>query len=306
MNETSPALPKAQVGKSCFSWFLWLIPVAAALVCAWFVGEDIIFAGPTVTIYFENADGLQEHNSLVEYRGVKVGEVGTLKLSKDRQRVAVRAQLDASAASIARQGSVFWLVRPQVKLGALSGLQTIVSGSYITVEPGNGARTNRFIGAEQAPIKPVQGLDIRLRAQKLGSLQPQAPVIYRDIQVGEVLDCRLGDDAREVVIHARIRKEYAPLVCVNSRFWNAGGLKIHIGLFSGANISAESAQTPISGGIEFATPPDCQDAATNGTVFSLNEESKDEWDKWSPAIPLPSVPEATTNHTFSPNENDLR
>jgi paraquat-inducible protein B len=129
MNEKSSALPKARVGKSRLNWLLWLIPIAAALLCAWFVVEDIIFAGPTVTIYFENADGLQEQNSLVKYRGATIGEVGTLKLSKDRQRVAVKVQLDASAANLSRQGSVFWIVRPKVKLGALSGLQTIVSGN---------------------------------------------------------------------------------------------------------------------------------------------------------------------------------
>ena len=201
------------------------------------------------------------------------------------------------------KGSVFWIVRPQVKLGALSGLQTIVSGNYITVEPGNGERTNQFIGAEAAPIKPVQALDILLLAPKLGSLQPQSPVFYRDIQVGEVLDCRLSDDARDVVIHARIREEYAPLVCMNSKFWNVGGINIHIGLFSGANISAESAQTLISGGIEFATPPDFQNAATNGAVFILNEKSEDEWEKWSPAISLHSVPVAMANKAASPNLN---
>jgi paraquat-inducible protein B len=306
MNEKSPALPKAQVGKSYLNWLLWLIPVAAALVCVWFVGQDFIFAGPTITIYFENADGLQEENSLLKYRGVKVGEVGTLKLSKDRQRVAVKVQLDASAANLARQGSVFWIVRPQVKLGALSGLQTIVSGNYVTVEPADGVRTNQFIGAESAPIKPVQALDIQLLAPKLGSLQPQSPVFYREIQVGEVLECRLSDDAREVVIHARIREEYAPLVRKNSKFWNAGGINVHIGLFSGANISAESAQTLISGGIEFATPPDFQDAETNGAVFILNEKSEDEWEKWSPVIPLHSVPEAVTHKNPEPNLNNLR
>jgi len=302
MNEKSPALPKAQVGKShLLNWLLWLIPVAAALVCAWFVSQDIIFAGPTVTIYFENADGLQEQNSLVEYRGATVGQVETLKLTKDRQRVAVKVQLDASAANIAREGSVFWIVRPQVKLGSLSGLQTIVSGDYITVQPGSGARTNLFIGVNKEPIEPAKGLDILLLAPKLGSLQPQSPVFYRDIQVGEVLDSRLSDDAREVVIHARIREEYAPLARMNSKFWNAGGINIHIGLFSGANISAESAQTLISGGIEFATPPDFQDAATNGVVFILNEKSEDEWGKWSPAIHLHSVPEAMPNKTPAPN-----
>jgi paraquat-inducible protein B len=306
MNEKSPALPKAHVVKSHLNWLLWLIPIAAALLCAWFVGQDIIFAGPTVTIFFENADGLQENNSLLKYRGATVGEVGTLKLTKDRQRVAVKVQVDASAANLAREGSVFWIVRPQVKLGALSGLQTIVSGNYITVEPGDGARTNQFTGAEQAPIKPVQALDILLLAPKLGSLQPLSPVFYRDIQVGEVLDCRLGDDAREVVVHARIREEYAPLVRLNSKFWNAGGIHVHIGLFSGLNISAESAQTLISGGIEFATPPDFQNAATNGAIFNLNEKPDDAWEKWSPAIPLHSVPEAMTNKTPTPNLKNLR
>jgi len=102
-------------------------------------------------------------------------------------------------------------------------------------------------------------------------------------------------ESSRFVIHARIREEYAPLVWMNSKFWNAGIINIHIGLFSGANISAESAQTLISGGIEFATQPDFQNAATNGAVFILNEKSEDEWGKWSPAIPLTSVLEAMPN-----------
>ena len=98
MNENMRALPKAKIEKSRFSWFLWLIPIAAALLCAWYVCHDYIFAGPTITIYFQNAEGLQEQNSLVQYRGVKIGEVETLKLTQDRQRVAVKAKLDTSAA----------------------------------------------------------------------------------------------------------------------------------------------------------------------------------------------------------------
>jgi paraquat-inducible protein B len=124
--------------------------------------------------------------------------------------------------------------------------------------------------------------------------------------VGEVLDCRLNNDAHEVVIHARIREEFAPLVRMNSKFWNAGGINIHIGLFSGANISMESAQTLISGDIEFATASNFQDAATNGAVFSLNEKSDDEWEEWFPAIPLASVPEAMANKTPAPNLNNPR
>jgi paraquat-inducible protein B len=303
MNETSRNLPKAKIEKSRISWFLWLIPMAAALLCVWYLCRDLIFAGPTVTIYFQNADGLQEQVSLIQYRGVKVGEVQSLTLTKDRQSVAVKAQLVKSAGNLAREGSVFWIVRPEIKLGAVSGLRTIVLGNYVTVEPGQGAPTNTFVGVEHEPIEPIKALAIELHSAKLDSLQPQSPIFYRGIQVGEVLDCRLSEDAREVVIHARIDQEYAPLVRMNSKFWNAGGISFHLGLFSGAKISAESAQTLVSGGIDFATPPEPGSAATNGVVFVLNEKAEDAWAKWTPDIPLHSVPEAMTNKASLPNLN---
>jgi paraquat-inducible protein B len=303
MNDKKHELPKAKIEKSHFSLFLWLIPTAAALLFAWYLSRDVIFGGPTITIYFQSAEGLQEQTSLVQYRGVNVGEIKSLKLSQDRQHVAVKVQLDLSGASLAQEGSVFWIVRPEVKLGAVSGLRTIILGNYITVQPGDGARTNIFIGVEKEPIEPIKALDILLLATKLDSLQPQSPVFYRSVQVGEVLGCRLSDDARNVLIQARIDQDYAPLVRKNSKFWNAGGINVHLGLFSGAKISAESAQTLISGGIAFATPPDFQNAVTNGAVFTLNEKSEAEWEKWSPSISLHSVPEAMTNKTSLANLN---
>ena len=198
---------------------------------------------------------------------------------------------------------MFWIVRPEIKLGSVSGLRTIVLGNYVTVQPGQGAQTNTFVGVEHEPIEPVKSLAIELHSAKLDSLQAQSPIFYRGIQVGEVLDCRLSEDAREVVIHARIDQEYAPLVRMNSKFWNAGGISFHLGLFSGAKISAESAQTLVSGGIAFATPPEPQGAVTNGAVFVLNEKPDDAWTKWSPAIPLHVAPEAITNKTSLPNLN---
>jgi len=301
MNEKMNDLPKAKIEKSRLSLFLWLIPIAAALLCAWYLGRDFLFAGPTITIHFQSAEGLQEQTSLLQYRGVTVGAVEALTLAKDRQSVAVKVKLDASAANLAREGSVFWIVRPEIKLGSVTGLRTIVLGDYITVQPGQGARTNFFMGAENAPIAPIKALAIELHSVKLDALQAQSPIFYRGIQVGEVLDCRLSDDAREVVVHARIDEQYAPLVRVNSKFWNAGGINFHLGLFSGAKLSAESAQTLLSGGIAFATPPDAQNAVSNGAVFMLNEKSEPAWEKWSPVIPLRSLPEAQTNHTAWPN-----
>ncbi|HEY3760322.1 MAG TPA: MlaD family protein [Verrucomicrobiae bacterium] len=285
------------------TWAIWTLPVAAAGICLYFVLHDVIFSGPTITLYFDNADGLQAQNSMVMYRGIKIGQIESLKLTGEQFRVAVRAKLDYSARDVAREGSVFWIVRPELKLGSISGLRTIVSGNYVTVQPGSGARTNSFIGAEQAPLPPIKGVEITLIMNDLGSLETESPIFYRGIQVGEVTDFHLSDDAKNVVVDARIREEYAPLVRVDSQFWNAGGINVHAGLFSGIQISAESAQTVVSGGIAFATPPNYGPAVTNGMVFALNEKEDDAWKTWNPSIGLKSVPEGEKAKNSLPQLN---
>jgi paraquat-inducible protein B len=301
MSEKTHPLPKAKIRKDVFSWFIWTLPVAAAGLCGWFLLHDFVFAGPTVTIYFQNADGLQEQNSMVKYRGINIGQVTSLKLADKQGRVAVRAKLDYSAGDIARQGAVFWIVQPEVKLGAIQGLQTIVSGNYITVQPGNGERTNTFTGAEEAPVQPAPGIIITLLADDLGALENQSEISYRGIQVGEVIDFHLGDDSRHIVVHARILQNYAPLVRMNSKFWNAGGINAHLGLFSGLNITAESAQTLVSGGIAFATPVDYGSPATNGAVFTLNDKEDTTWQDWNPIIPLQTMPAAAGEKSSLPD-----
>jgi len=300
MNDTVHHLPKAKIQKDPLAWFFWALPVAAAMLCAWFILHDFVFAGPTITIYFQDAQGLQEQNSMLRYRGIRVGNVTSLKLARDGQMVVVRVKLEHSAANIARQGSLFWIVRPQLKLGEVSGLQTIVSGSYIAVQPGDGVRTNVFTAIAEAPIVPVPGITITLLANNLDSLENQSGIFYRGVQVGEVTGLQLGQNSRFVVVQARIRQEYAPLVRDNSEFWNAGGINAHVGLFSGLQISAESAATLVSGGIAFATPENYGAAATNGTVFSLNEKPDPKWQNWNPAIPLGQTPQASKTNNAMP------
>jgi paraquat-inducible protein B len=295
MSEKTHALPKAKIEKDVMTWFIWSLPVAAVALCGWFLLHDFVFSGPTVTIYFRDADGLQEENSTVKYRGVEIGQIQTLTLANQDGTVAVRAKLRHSADGIARQGSIFGIVRPQVRLGAISGLQTIVSGNYVTVQPGKGDPTNVFVGAEEAPIQPVKGVMVTLLADDLSGIENQSEVFYRCIQVGEVVDFHLGQDARYVVIHARIQEAYAPLVRMNSQFWNAGGINAHLGLFHGLDITAESAQTLVSGGIAFATPENYGSPATNGSVFILSAKEATEWQDWNPTIPLQSMPEQEVN-----------
>ncbi len=281
------SLPEARLARARSAWLLWLIPLGAVALCGWFLYRDFVAAGPKLTVYFRNVDGLEAGNTQVKYRGAKVGMVKNLELTSDSQFVKVGLRLTRSARGLAGAGSVFWIVRPEVKLGGISGLRTIVSGEYITARPGPGPSTNTFFGIEKAPTdEGSNALQLVLFAPKLSSLQGQSPIIYRGVEIGEVLGYQLGPDSQEVVIRAAVRQEYAPLVRMNSKFWNAGGIDLKLGLFRGAEISAESAKTLIGGGIEMATPPAFEDPAKNGTAFRLYERPEEAWKAWAPAIAL--------------------
>ena len=289
-------LPKAKIAKTRRSWYLWLIPLGALALCVWFIYRDYIATGPLITIYFTDADGLEENNTQLKYLGSTVGEVKTLRLARDNKSVEVKARLAGPASRLAREGSVFWIVRPEVKVGAISGLRTIISGEYIAVRPGNGPRTNRFVGADKEPVaEEPHALNITLLALNLGSLQERSPISYRAVQVGEVQGFQLANDAQEVKLNVRIHEAYAPLVRANSKFWNAGGLNFSFGLFRGAEISAESAKTLLSGGIEFATPTEAGEVVTNGAVFRLYDKPEDAWKNWMPVINLKLTNQAAEN-----------
>lgn len=286
--EELTALPEARLVKGRLSWLLWSVPIAAGLLCAWFVYHDVIARGPTIHIYFHNADGIEPDQTPLKYRGAVLGQVKSLTLETNMETLDVEVSLAGAADNLARAGTVFWIVRPKLGLGQISGLRTIVSGNYLTARPGNGPPTNTFVGAEQPPpeMQLARGLEITLLAPRLSSLQRESPVLYRGITVGKVVGYQLATNAQEVEARVRIRPEYAPLVRKNSKFWNAGGLKINVGLFSGAQISAESPATLISGGVEFATPTEAGEPATNGFVFRLYETPDSSWKDWWPDIKL--------------------
>src|SRR4051812_11485666 len=183
-SDATEPLPKATVKKTRRAWGLWIVPLGALALCAWFVYRDYIATGPVITIYFNDASGLEENNTQIRYLGAMVGQVKHLQLAKDNSRVLVKARLTGSAAQLARAGTSFWIVRPELKVGAISGLRTIISGEYIAARPGGGARTNVFVGAESEPIAEQPGaLRLTLLVPSLRSVQEQSGIYYRGIRV---------------------------------------------------------------------------------------------------------------------------
>ncbi|MBJ6727842.1 PqiB family protein [Geomesophilobacter sediminis] len=283
-------LPRAEVRRNWRRYLFWLIPLGAILIAGWIVYADVIRKGPTLHIYFDNAVGLQQGKSQMKFRGVQVGKVKEIELTPDTRMVKVTVALDQGTDSLAREGSIFWVERARIGLNEITGLQTIMGGAYLTVEPGKGKRQTEFRGVPEAPAtqKEEPGRRVVLLAEKLGSVKEHSPVTYHGIQVGEVHQAELGPTAQTVRIFLNIDRKYAPLVRMNSKFWNAGGVNISVGL-GGIDITAQSARTLLTGGIGFATPDANQPEAHDGAAFRLYDKAEESWLRWFPEIPLPLV-----------------
>jgi paraquat-inducible protein B len=287
-DEPAPCdLPQAKIKERTHISIIWIVPLIAALAAGWLIFKNVRESGPVITIQFSDGDGLQANQTILKYRGVRIGEVQSVQLAKDTGHVEVEARLTAQAKSLARDGSIFWIVRPEVGAGGLSGLETIVSGPYIQVEPGSGKEQKKFIGAEDPPIleQSKRGLEIILTTPQINTLSVGSPVYYRGIEVGDVEYFVLNTNSTEVEIHTLIEPPFAPLVRTDSEFWNAGGISMRLKL-SGFNISAENLKSLVIGGIAFATPSSSGNLASNHSTFPLNEKADDQWLKWSPSIEI--------------------
>ena len=280
-------LPKAKLRKRKWNMSLiWAVPIAAALVAGYLVYQRVREYGSTLTIQFRDVKGLKVGQTPIQYRGADIGDVTDIQLGPDQEFATVKVRLRRFASSIAREGSAFWIVRPQLAMGNFTGLGTIITGPYIEVLPGRGERAAKFVAVEHSPrmIDP-NGLKLILLSDHSGSLRSGVPISYRGIEVGAVRESRLSTNASFVEIHCVIRRNYAPLVRAGSKFWNVTGLDVQIGLFKGAELNVESLKSLMIGGIAFATPDESQAGPVrDGMAFALHEKPEEDWLKWAPQI----------------------
>ncbi|GAA3940620.1 intermembrane transport protein PqiB [Litoribacillus peritrichatus] len=245
--------------------------------------------GIKIKIAFKSGDGLQVGTKL-KYLGINVGSVTDVVLNDALDGVTVIVDLNSSAEQLARSGSQFWLVKPELSLVKTTNLETLVTGKYINVSPGSGAQQTEFVGLESKPVQEEKskGLNIVIVTERLGSLKPGVKVLYRDVPVGEVTAFSLAEKANEVEVFINIEDKFAPLVRQNSVFWNASGIGMDFSLFGGAKIKTSSLESILEGGIAFATPPESKmgDAVGHGYRFRLFPEVNERWLSWKPEISL--------------------
>ncbi len=284
---TGEELPKARVRRRR-PWLqlMWVVPLVAAAVGAWLVYERVRQNGPEITIGFRDGGGLRVGQTPIKYRGVQVGVVTGMALSEDRERVLVKARLDRAAESLAAEGTVFWIVRPQVGWGNVTGLGTVISGPEIQAQAGKGegAAQTAFKGLERAPHPP--GLRIVLKGERPVSLRPGSPVYFRGVEVGTVHEVQLSSNATAAEVHIIVFQRYAALVRTGSAFWNVSGISVSGGILKGIQLELESVRSLVAGGIEFASP-EKSPPAKPGTTFFLHDAPRKEWLSWNARINIP-------------------
>ena len=236
---------------------VWLIPIVAVLIGGYLAFDAIRSRGVTITITFETAEGLTAGKSVIKYKAVDVGTVDSISIDEDLSRVLVTCSLDKEAAAHLHENTRFWIVRPRIGAGRISGLGTLVSGAYIGIGPGTetGKRVRHFTGLETPPIESDDspGLKVALHTDELRGIDVGSPVLHRQSKVDAVERHQLAADGKSVVVDIYIQPDYRKLVGSNSRFWNASGVEVKAGV-GGVDVQTESLAALVAGGIAFDTP----------------------------------------------------
>jgi len=265
--EAQPAEPRRHAPA-----LVWLIPLIAALLGGWIALQSWLAKGPTITVAFRTADGIEPGKTLIRYKNVNVGSVTRVSFTKDGG-VLVSATLTHDATQFLREDSQFWVVRPRVSAGGVSGLSTLFSGAYISFTAGRSDQSRReFRGLEIPPVdtEGLPGHEYVLHAHDAGSLQVGSPVLFRRVKAGEVIAYRVDPDGSGVTLRIFIDSPYEHFVTTAVRFWHASGIDLSLDA-AGLRLQTQSAVTVLEGGLAFETPPNSTlaPAAPADTQFEL-------------------------------------
>jgi paraquat-inducible protein B len=255
---------------------VWIIPIIAALVGAGIAVQRFLNEGPTITITFKVAEGIEAGKTFVKYKDVNIGQVTGVNLSEDYSQVVVTAKIAKNAKNLLVKDAKFWIMQPRITLSGVSGMGTLLSGNYIGLEAGKSSEKQRiFIGLDTPPIiaSTEPGRQFLLKANDLGSLGYGSPIYYRRLNVGQVIGYDLAKNGKSVDIKVFVNAPYDKYVTTGTRFWQASGIDFSMGA-NGINIHTQSLASVLAGGIAFDTPLYSQAAvpAPENTVFPLFED----------------------------------
>ncbi|MDJ0846946.1 MAG: intermembrane transport protein PqiB [Myxococcota bacterium] len=235
---------------------VWVVPIVAVLLGAWMVFYTWQTEGPSITLVFATAEGIEAGKTKVKARSVEMGVVETVELGEDLESVVVTAKLERGAIPLLREDTQFWVVRARIGMGGISGLGTVLSGGYIEMTPGAGKLGRReFRGLDLPPVTPANapGLHLTLLSERAGSVSTGDGISYRGFRVGRIESSDFDVASQQMRYGAFIEEPYDSLVSSRTRFWNASGITVSA-TAEGFELQTGSLQSVLFGGISFGLP----------------------------------------------------
>lgn len=260
MSEThkkSSKIPEAKVvpkKRTRFS-LVWVIPLVAAAAGVWIVVTNILNRGPEITIVFKSADGLEAQKTKINFNGLDIGTISSLRLSKDRTSVIATAKMSPNVKDMLVKDTKFWVVQPRITGMAVTGLSTLVSGNYVGMQLGKSKdKALKFVALESPPLTgDVPGRLFTLKTPNLGSLGSSTPVFFRQLQVGQVVSYELDKRGKSLSVKIFVQAPYDRFINSNTRFWQASGIDLSMSA-NGVHLKTESLMSILAGGVAFDSP----------------------------------------------------
>lgn len=276
---------KTEVIKS--TWYIWLFPAFAVAICVWLAFDHYKSQGTMIHITFDDGSSLQADKTRVRYRGVTVGLVRKVSLSDDDKEVIADVELQKESTHFAVAGSKFWVVAPKVNFQGISGLETLIEGTYIAAVPGksDGETENNFKGklTSESNDSLEDTVAYYLETANVDSINPGDSITFRGLKVGSVTKVNLSKSAQTAVVQINVQNKFVRLIRTNTVFWRKLGVEANLGLFK-SEIKINSLESLLRGGIDFFTPDQAGEIAKAQSKFDLQQSPPKDFNKWNPKL----------------------
>lgn len=236
---------------------IWIVPLLALVMGAWMLFEYVNNTGPEITLRLPTAEGIEVGKTEIKSLNVKVGVITEVTLSDNYDYITAKASMNKDAERMLREDTLFWVVKPRIGKEGISGLETLLSGSYIQLQPGHSEKSERdFTVLDIPPVAPpdAKGLRIVLTHQEAGKLGVGDPVIYKGFTVGRVESTSLDINKQRARYQLFIFEPYDSLVRTKTNFWISSGMDLRLNT-EGFEVKISSLETLLSGGVTFDTAP---------------------------------------------------
>ena len=268
--------PKIE-NKSAFTFFtsIWIVPFIALIIGAWLVYEHFSKLGPEIQIEFKNSGGLLAGQSVVKFRDVPVGKITKIEINNKKEGVIVYARINKDAEAFLNETTKFWIVKPEVDYSGVKGLDTLLSGSYVKMYAKKGTKfVKKFKGLDSSFIDLNDGSYFAIEANFPVKIKKATPIYYKGVRVGEVDTISLDTQSKNLIIVARIYKEYDSLVNSSTKFWVQSLIDLKL---NDNRLEVNMAPLPIMllGGIALDTKFDKKYGKGNNKIFNLYKSASE-------------------------------